>query len=331
MRTVIQGLMAATLLALGSAAAVVAPTPLCTATLWAGKTSNAGTVTVAKDTSKMYVTYATQGGWVLERVELHFATALAGIPQSNGSPTPGKFAYKAVASGTSYTFTIPLSAVPAGTLVFAAHANVNRGGTSAGCSVSLQLPTNPVQVCTVFPGSPGYFNTVISGAGSLDGAYAGWCVDLDNILGTTCASMQMISSLDPAAASHVDRPGNLDLLNYLLNKDYSGIGAGRAEIQAAIWEIIDSGDWHFVPTALIAPSPTIVAQILADVQANGQGFVPQAGQLVAVILDPATSLQTTVIAVRLPSCPPSGSETAWAGNLAFPGKNWGRYFTCKVK
>lgn len=103
-----------------------------TVTLFAGQTTNAGTVTVANDASNLYVTYTTTVDWRLQQTHLHVADSLAGIPQTKtGNPKIGNFAYQRTHSPlvTTYTYTIPKSALSLDanqSVVIAAHAVVAR-------------------------------------------------------------------------------------------------------------------------------------------------------------------------------------------------------------
>jgi len=172
--------------------------------------------------------------------------------------------------------------------------------TTVECDEELVLPTTQVTVC-VEPGDTSYLRHTIFGAGSLDGVYEAWCVDLDNAIGADCYEMTMVSSLDPAAAGLIDFPGNWELVNYLLNQDYATtLGASLWDIQNAIWALVDAGTPH---PAQGPDDPAIVAAILADVAANGEGFTPQGGQVVAIVLLPDGPLQTTIIPVLVPECP----------------------------
>jgi hypothetical protein len=105
-------------------------------TLFAGRTMNAGTVTVTNDASNLYVQYATTSPWLLTEAHLAVADSLAGIPQTKkGNPVPGHFAYSATFDPevTSFTFTIPLGGFSTGQSLFiAAHAVVLAPDTGSG-------------------------------------------------------------------------------------------------------------------------------------------------------------------------------------------------------
>lgn len=336
MRRFLVSAVAAAALATGlghpAPALAAAPDVICTAPLVAGQHTTVGRVVLARDASNVYVTYKTTDGWKISELHLHFAASLGAVPQNAGGPTPGQFAYKGTAADvTSFTFTIPRTWLPKDARIVLAHAVVGNAAGTAPCDATLVLPTGPVTLCyewTWPPEGPGYYTAHISGAGLLDGTYPGWCVDLDDGFGG-CIDVQMISSLDPAAAGWVDRPENLDALNYLLNQDWSVIGANRDEIQAAIWTLIDDLPWT-VGGGIVDADQAIVDQIVSTSLAQGAGYVPGSGALVAVILAPIdTESQVTVIALANPECPPVlSAETAWAGDLAFPGANWALYFTC---
>ena len=105
------------------------PTGTCApkvVTLFAGQTIDAGTVTVRNDASFIYVTYTTANGYVLTQTHLYVG-ACALIPVNKpGNPIPGQFPYITSHTNiTSYTYQIPISAMPTGGCgCIAAHAVV---------------------------------------------------------------------------------------------------------------------------------------------------------------------------------------------------------------
>lgn len=102
-------------------------TPL-SVSLLAGQNIQVGTVTVSNDQTNLYVSFTTTGNWWLSETHVHVATSLAGIPQRNGNPVPGQFAYKANHNPMvqNYVYTIPLGSWTPGTqLYIAAHSVVN--------------------------------------------------------------------------------------------------------------------------------------------------------------------------------------------------------------
>lgn len=99
-----------------------------------------GWVTVCNDGNNLYVTYTTRWGWMLAETHVAVATSLAGIPQRNGNPVPGRFPYGTEHGPgvTSFTYTIPLGDWgPCTDLVIATHASVYReiGDCCDGCEI----------------------------------------------------------------------------------------------------------------------------------------------------------------------------------------------------
>lgn len=88
--------------------------------------TDAGDVLVWNDTGYLYVKYLTTEDWCLTETHLHVADSLAGIPQKNGNPPPGKFDYAMEHDCvTEYTYPIDLNGWTPGTgLYIAAHAVV---------------------------------------------------------------------------------------------------------------------------------------------------------------------------------------------------------------
>lgn len=85
-----------------------------------------GDILIWNDANNLYVKYVTVSGWCITETHLDVATVLGAIPQKNGNPIPGQFAYKdGFNCGDAIpTYVIPL-VLPTGTpLYIAAHAVV---------------------------------------------------------------------------------------------------------------------------------------------------------------------------------------------------------------
>ena len=90
-------------------------------TLWAGKTNDAGTVTVTNDDDNLYVTYNTNGTADLGEVHVYVWDDLADIPSKR--PAPGHAPYTAEnINADSYTVTIPSSLECGDVLYISTHA-----------------------------------------------------------------------------------------------------------------------------------------------------------------------------------------------------------------
>ena len=93
---------------------------------YAGKNMLAGTITVRNDSVNMYVTFHTNGDWLMQQTHLYVGP-LSGLPTgSSGNPKIGNFPYKQPHEPkvTDYTYTIPLSSITSNCIVVAAHAEV---------------------------------------------------------------------------------------------------------------------------------------------------------------------------------------------------------------
>lgn len=75
-------------------------------TLWAGKNTDVGTVTVSNDEDYLYVTYNTTGDWYLKEVKLYVRDS-----EPTERLNPGKAPYKSgnIFYARSYTFVVPLT------------------------------------------------------------------------------------------------------------------------------------------------------------------------------------------------------------------------------
>ncbi len=125
---------------LGATAAQAAETTptLCgtpvEATLYAGQTTDAGTVTIGNDEDNLYVTFDTDSPWVMDQTHLAVADTLAGVPQTKqGNPKIGNFAHQTThnPAATEYTYTISKAAASLDgnqSVVVAAHAALSKLG-----------------------------------------------------------------------------------------------------------------------------------------------------------------------------------------------------------
>jgi hypothetical protein len=315
--------------------------------LIAGQNTVVGTVTVESDGVSLYVTYdITEDDWYLTETQLYAGK------KAPKKAAPGRFPYKhgGLDFVLSDAYVIPLAelGVSSGDEVYiAAHAVVQEFLGYADPDLgafSAALPQGTVDMTVAFPGGDSYFNTTISGGGELDGVYNGFCVDTSRTIspGQTYTA-DVVSSYDPAAATLVDKPENLDLVNYIVNQGYvgqtspSGGSYTYGDVQRAIWGLVDDSQ---STAGLGSWSQARVDEILADALANGEGFVPECDGSVAVILNPiredgSTGAQITIAQVTFAEvgigCEPLyQDETAWASGMAFEGNGWAMYFTYTV-
>ena len=163
-----------------------------------------------------------------------------------------------------------------------------------------------------------YFISTLSGVPAGydvgDASYPGWCVDMRyDIPRDTDILVTLYSSLSPPPALASER---WDMVNYILNnKD----GLVMMDIQRAIWYFVKMdgiGWWNGVPSAG-------AQAIVDDALANGDGFIPGEGDILAIICVPETDTQITIIEIEIPGlC--GLSPGFWKHNirvaLDFPGR-----------
>jgi hypothetical protein len=164
----------------------------------------------------------------------------------------------------------------------------------------LNLPTTPV---TYYADGgdhiTGFFDVKLSnvppGFSVSNGEYVGFCTSIFATSPTGLFHTALLFDSTSPTLPPVVPPAQWDLINYILNHP---LGTAD-EVQAAIW-IVDDG-------ISILPVTPNVLQMVADAQANGQGFVPSNGQLDAVIVRAIddTNVQNVIIPIPSPTgCPP---------------------------
>lgn len=314
--------------------------------LVAGQHDVVGTVTVTKTATAVDVEYEiTDSDWCI--VEAHTFVGTTAPKKS----APGKFPYKSEHDYDDCVQTVTHSApfADVGDLdayFVAAHAVVQTEDSLVSCDIATieaALPPLPVTMSASVNGVVSYFTTTITNGGFLNGVYEGWCVDTSRTIGGSTRSALAYSSYDSDVATLglVDKPANIDALNWLLNQDWVGKTAGgggtitQGDVQRAIWTIIDDGQSS---SGLGTWTQAHVDQIVADALTNGDGFVPSCGDCLAVILVPVdenlrVNAQITVICIEL-SGEDFRDETAWAlvdtsnpeADFTYFGEGWGGYF-----
>ena len=160
---------------------------------------------------------------------------------------------------------------------------------------SINLPPGPGTI-EVFDGGGSFFDIVLSnvpqGYDVSNKAYRGWCVDRRYLMPLSPATHQvtLFSSLYPPPGFATQK---WIMVNYILNHK-QGV---PTDIQEAIWYFINMMDGY------TPPSSTAQA-IVNDALANGSNFVPEAGQVVAVICyTTVPQIQITMIEYLLPKGP----------------------------
>tara|TARA_E500000318_G_scaffold104327_1_gene110187 strand:+ start:845 stop:1927 length:1083 start_codon:yes stop_codon:yes gene_type:complete len=215
--------------------------------------------------------------------------------------------------------------------------NDNNNGGSEECVVDL-FPTLPsmLSACTTAKGEDtvlgAYFDLTINDT-DLAGEYAAWCVDVDLSLGAEeCYDYIVYSSYAELPAGAFENPDNFDLVNWILNQDFISLGYTFGDIQWAIWELLD--DQNCIACSFLGDDwSTEKGQEIVDAAlANGEGFEPEAGEVMAIVLLPTGRTQSIIVTIPL-ECDdeeePSGCETAFArgtnGETCFIGNGFNRW------
>jgi hypothetical protein len=286
--------------------------------LYADKTTLIGNVEVTNVGTALSVTYnITAPGWGMTESHVHIGDSLSGFPLSNGNPIPGQFAYSAYHSPAVTTYTYgPIDVTGLGTpLLIAAHAKVN-GPDSVNLAVNGSFEDG------VYEGVYAEFGFAYLTGGQGIGYISNWTLFgtinwFDHTLfpyllpsdGERFVNLKAIGE-GPASLSQ-DIPtvaGQTYEVGFDLgsNPDVPGVKGVTVSADNTSVHFTSSNPWNvwthntFRFTATDA-STTLTFLSDADVQWWG------------VTLD-----NVTVETINFGS--------AWAGNLAFPGKNWANCF-----
>lgn len=146
-----------------------------------------------------------------------------------------------------------------------------------------------------YNGGPAYFPNVYIDMDE-DSVYEldvlGWCGDNDyNIYEDTQYKAAVFSSYEPLPSYIIEKPENLDLVNWIINQDFIGKPAvdcageyTYGDVQLAIWDLIEDYVTNF--SGLGPYSQDRANEIKNAAIANGEGYEPGCDELVALILAP---------------------------------------------
>jgi len=314
-----------------------------------------GTVTVVDsvvdDSNFISVTYdIILEDWLLKLTQLYIGPE-PDIPANGaGNPKLGQFPFIDTHDTGVTTFTIGPIYLPDSTYVIAAHAEAEKTISLATYDSICELLPTTVDFSSSGIGPDCYLNIDVINGGWLDGTYLGWCIDLNDFIGFNdlYKDADVYCTLDPLPDGLVDHPENIDLINWILNNDFLGNTSACGgiytfgDIQKAIWDLIED---EIPGTALLGDwSQCRADEITADAKANGEGYQPEPGDILGVILD-ADNVQNVIIAVPWTGHISLGVNSAWgygqngeycdpdgAPGISFTdskyygGSHWGWYF-----
>lgn len=319
-----------------------------TTPLIAQRTTQIGTVEATKTGNFIRVKYTvTDANWSISKTYLHVAAYKDSIPSdANGNPMAKNFALKRDHNYVDSVVYDSIDVTGMSDIIIAANAAVKE---NVGCNMSIDAINasvpNQVYMRLSLSLSPAYFNMLVydlMGSPIYAGYFSGNCVDLDKPIapGTNYYPYAVSTySTDTALLNCiVDKPGNLDIVNYIINQPYATtLNATGKEVQAAIWTLIDN-DTPVNGGGGLTWNQSIVNAIIRDAIANGEGFVPACNQYFAVLLDQGCSVGTTPTVQQsifwLPTNTVTGAQSttfgecanAWGSGTKFAGGGWGMYF-----
>lgn len=254
-------------------------------------------------------------GWCMTTTHFYAAN----VPPDRSAPGQFQYKHEGLDCVVTDVFTVP---TPQGDVYVAAHADSHFDPNN----LDNLSPTDTLTGTTslvVEPGTDSYLVAQVDGA--ITGTYNAWCVDLSHVIYTGAQYTANVYDSYQAPTDIVDIYANLDLINYIINQDYSSF-AKPYDIQVAIWLLIDNTTPYGITDAALA--------IVDDAKLNGEGFVPGCGQILGVIVEPIENNAQHLILEYPAPCPQAPtddtarSETAWG--LADWGTafrtGWGMYF-----
>lgn len=289
------------------------------ADLFAGKTTDVGDVFVWNDATNLYVEIDLAAGWCMTESHVAAAATLAGVPQTNGNPIPGQFPY-----GDTYspcvatdTFTIPLAGLGTNPYV-AVHAKVlhetamwvysDDGNTTV--TATSALPTgNTLPFASADAWEP-YSDTDPSvwdtGVGIGTFQYADWIWQSYRVqtpaIDETVTFERGFSVPGPVAPGSWMKVTTDDAYTASLN------GTQVASDTWPNWPSVESAS----PFSPVLGPNTLVFVATNSNLSNGSGGT--------IDNNPGGLIYEARINYY------DQSESAWAGTMKFPGKNWATYF-----
>lgn len=143
------------------------------------------------------------------------------------------------------------------------------------------------------PKERSYLVSTLENGEVMNGTFPGWCANANIPIkfGATHSYTFYSSLLSQYPSGLVDKPENLDAVNWLINQKIVGkpspTGLGNytfGDQQVAMWTLLN---FTFVPGASVNPyNQNRVNEIVSTSLARGNGFIPRCNQIVGIIIDP---------------------------------------------
>jgi hypothetical protein len=298
-----------------------------TTDLIAGKSTVVGTVTITDDGKDLNISIEMDDDYAYSEAHVQAGCHLSEIPTNKkGNPKIGLFDYKVTGTcALDGEWSYSLKDLDCkNKVVVAVHAVVNdvTGEKVGDLSASATLEDDAE--VTFHKNRYAYYETDVD-----DQTFDGWCVDLGHVVSyRTYWGLDPISSYSKDSHTYVDKPLNLDLVNYIINQDYSKYQ--WQSVQEAIWVVIDDANRS------LGGRKGEAAAIVKDALAHGEGYTPDVDGVYAVLLvldtggDGEQDVQVTIVEEPVPIDPVCGTktETAWSDGTLFSSKgSWATYTT----
>jgi hypothetical protein len=156
------------------------------------------------------------------------------------------------------------------------------GVAAASDPLGLNLPTTPVTMNIANPGPVSYWSVTFSGIGAgydiENKNYPGWCADADTQITQGSHQTMLYSAYDSALPAQA-QDSDWDKITYMVNRyrDNAYPCANKYVIQNLVWYYMgDTYAWGTV-------NATCKALIKADVDANGNDYMPGNGDIAPVV------------------------------------------------
>jgi hypothetical protein len=304
-----------------------------------------GEVRVWEEPGYLYIKYAiTNADWRLSSTHVYVTSRNRNFTPIGSYVEPFRLELERAHMGEmEYTYEIP-SQWPENTQFrIAAKAEVLaiQGYTSDIEGLIDSLPES-VQVMAVQP-SPdnmAYFDLTVAESELFDGFHHGWCVDLDrSSYREKWYTYEVYTAYDKLPPQIMEFPENLDLVNWILNKEFVGKMSQHGDpftfgdIQHCIWMLLEgratnytNGPWNLWR----------VEEIMEAARAEGEGFIPGCSEKFLLILVPVNPhriihWQSIGMVIPTPCIPIYTTETAWglAWNVSWYSIGPGLSFTIR--
>lgn len=161
----------------------------------------------------------------------------------------------------------------------------------ASSEPDIKLPKNSVTMNAEYHNHSWFIMTITEvpeGYDIVDGKYWGWCAQVDVLMSRGVNhGVNLFSSYDPDMPQNF-KSDNWDKINYIINHDDS---YSKESIQNAIWYYIDG---------LAYPSDPDAKALINDTDENGEGFIPQPGDTIAILIEGVESIQRSFLELTVP-------------------------------